>query len=117
MEYYVGRREQLAHAPGYYSTGVDHQSDKRLIDLGGAARLPIAQWISITALIVTLAFNLSARLSESDRTANDLNKLQADVTDMRKQMANREDLKGLEQEVEHLEIQVATLTDRLGPRK
>lgn len=83
------------------------------MDLGGTAKLPIAQWISITALIVTLAFNLSSRLTESDRTANDLAKLQADVVEMRKQMANREDLRELDRVVERLEIQVATLTDRL----
>lgn len=87
------------------------------MDLSGTAKLPIAQWVSLTALIVTLAFNLSSRLTESDRTANDLAKLQADVVEMRKQMANREDLKELDQVVERLEIQVATLSDRLEHAK
>ncbi len=83
------------------------------MDLGGTAKLPIAQWVSLTAVVVTLAFNLSSRLTESDRTATDLARLQADVVEMRKQMANREDLKELDQVVERLEIQVATLSDRL----
>ncbi len=87
------------------------------MDLGGSAKLPIAQWVSITALIVTLAFNLSSRLTEGDRTMNDLGKLQAEVVEMRKQMANREDLKELDQVVERLEIQVATLSDRLEHSK
>lgn len=90
----------------------EHLKNKS-IDLGGSAKLPIAQWVSITALVVTLAFNLSSRFSESDRTANDLGRLQADVVEMRKQMANREDLKELGQVVGRLEIQVATLSDRL----
>jgi hypothetical protein len=92
---------------------VEEHCESKAMDLGGTAKLPIAQWVSLTALIVTLAFNLSSRLTESDRTANDLAKLQADVVEMRKQMANREDLKELDQVVERLEIQVATLTDRL----
>jgi hypothetical protein len=92
---------------------VEEHCEIKTMDLGGTAKLPIAQWISITALIVTLAFNLSSRLTESDRTANDLAKLQADVVEMRKQMANREDLRELDRVVERLEIQVATLTDRL----
>lgn len=92
---------------------MEEHCENKPMDLGGSAKLPIAQWVSLTALIVTLAFNLSSRLTESDRTANDLAKLQADVAEMRKQMANREDLKELDQIVEHLEIQVATLSDRL----
>lgn len=92
---------------------MEEHSEIKAMDLSGTAKLPIAQWVSLTALIVTLAFNLSSRLTESDRTANDLAKLQADVVEMRKQMANREDLKELDQVVERLEIQVATLTDRL----
>ena len=96
---------------------VENHFDKKAIDLGGTAKLPIAQWVSITALVVTLAFNLSSRLSEGERTANDLAKLQSDVAEMRKQMANREDLKELEQVVGRLEIQVATLSYRLERAK
>jgi hypothetical protein len=92
-------------------------SDKHPIDFGGTAKLPVAQWISLTALVVTLAFNLSARFSASDRTANDLAKLQTDVAEMRKQMANRDDLKEMSQVVGRLEIQVATLSDRLERQK
>jgi hypothetical protein len=96
---------------------VEDHREKQSLDFTGTAKLPIAQWISLTAVGVTLAFNLSARFSASDRTANDLAKLQGDVAEMRKQMANRDDLKEMEQVVERLEIQVATLSDRLERRR
>ncbi len=67
----------------------------------------------MTALIVTVAFNLSSRFSISDHTAVDVAKLQSDVAEVRKQMANRDDLKEIQQVVERLEIQVATLSDRM----
>ncbi len=75
--------------------------------------MPFSQWISFTALVVTLAFNLSSRFSISDHTAIDVGKLQADVAEMRKQMANRDDVKEMQKVVERLEIQVATLSDRM----
>lgn len=83
------------------------------LNLGGAAKIPFSQWISFTALVVTLAFNLSSRFSISDHTAVDVAKLQADVAEMRKQMANRDDVKEMQKVVERLEIQVATLSDRM----
>ena len=71
----------------------------------------------MTALIVTVAFNLSSRFSISDHTAVDVAKLQSDVAEMRKQMANRDDVKEIQKVVERLEIQVATLSDRMERTK
>lgn len=77
------------------------------------ARVPIFQWISVVGMIVSLVFALSSRLTMSDRTAVDLGKLQNDVTEMRKQMALREDVSDLTKQMRDLEIQVAKLSDRL----
>jgi hypothetical protein len=84
----------------------DHQFDI------SNARVPVFQWISIVGMIVSLAIALSSRLTNSDRTAIDLAKLQSDVTEMRKQMADREDVSELTKQVRELEIQVAKFTDR-----
>ena len=93
------------------------QHDNDTLDIGGIAKIPITQWISMTALIVTVAFNLSSRFSISDHTAVDVAKLQSDVAEMRKQMANRDDVKEIQKVVERLEIQVATLSDRMERTK
>jgi hypothetical protein len=77
------------------------------------ARVPVFQWISVIGMIVSLVFALSSRLTMSDRTAVDLAKLQNDVTEMRKQMAMRDDVSDLTKQMRDLEIQVAKLTDRL----
>ena len=71
----------------------------------------------MTAVVVTLAFQLSARFSANDRVAVDLSKLQSDVAEMRKQMANRDDLKDMQKVVEQLEVQVATLGERMEKKK
>ncbi|MDQ2775652.1 MAG: hypothetical protein M3Y57_12160 [Acidobacteriota bacterium] len=52
----------------------------------------------------------------SDRTAIDLSKLQNDVTEMRKQMAMRDDVSDLTKQLRDLEIQVAKMSDRLERR-
>jgi hypothetical protein len=80
------------------------------------ARVPLFQWISVVGMIVSLVFGLSSRLTMSDRTAVDLSKLQNDVTEMRKQMALREDVSDLTKQMRDLEIQVAKLSDRLERR-
>jgi ubiquinone biosynthesis protein UbiJ len=90
----------------------EHHSSHEVFNLANA-RVPIFQWISIVGMIVSLAIALSSRLTSSDRTAVDLAKLQGDVTEMRKQMAGREDVSDLSKQVRELEIQVAKLTDRL----
>ena len=77
------------------------------------ARVPLFQWISVVGMIVSLVFALSGRLTTSDRTAVDLAKLQNDVTEMRKQMAMRDDVSDLTKQMRDLEIQVARLSDRL----
>ena len=77
------------------------------------ARVPLFQWISVVGMIVSIVFALSSRLTMSDRTAVDLAKLQNDVTEMRKQMALREDVSDLTKQMRDLEIQVAKLSDRL----
>ncbi|MBV9085780.1 MAG: hypothetical protein JOZ62_24155 [Acidobacteriaceae bacterium] len=77
------------------------------------ARVPVFQWISVVGMIVSLVFALSSRLTVSDRTAVDLAKLQNDVTEMRKQMALRDDVSDLTKQMRDLEIQVARLSDRL----
>lgn len=64
-------------------------------------------------MIVSIAFALSSRLTANDRTAVDLSKLQNDVTEMRKQMALREDVSDLTKQMRDLEIEVAKLSDRL----
>ena len=64
-------------------------------------------------MIVSLVFALSNRLTISDRTAVDLAKLQNDVTEMRKQMALRDDVSDLTKQLRELEIQVAKMSDRL----
>jgi uncharacterized protein YlxW (UPF0749 family) len=77
------------------------------------ARVPLFQWISVVGMIVSIAFALSSRLTANDRTAVDLSKLQNDVTEMRKQMALREDVSDLTKQMRDLEIEVAKLSDRL----
>jgi hypothetical protein len=77
------------------------------------ARVPVFQWISIIGMIVSLVFALSSRLTMNDRTAVDLSKLQSDVTEMRKQMAMRDDVSDLTKQMRDLEIQVAKMSDRL----
>ena len=77
------------------------------------ARVPLFQWISIVGMIVSIVFALSGRLTVSDRTAVDLAKLQNDVSEMRKQMALRDDLSELSKQMRELEIQVAKMSDRL----
>jgi len=96
---------------------VASQHDNDTLNFGAAAKIPITQWVSFTALIVTLAFNLSSRFSISDHTAADVAKLQADVSEMRKQVANRDDVREMQKVVERLEIQVATLSDRMERQK
>ncbi len=80
------------------------------------ARVPVFQWISVIGMIVSLVFALSSRLTMSDRTAIDLSKLQNDVTEMRKQMAMRDDVSDLTKQLRDLEIQVAKMSDRLERR-
>ena len=77
------------------------------------ARVPLFQWISVVGMIVTMVFALSGRLASSDRTAVDLSKLQNDVSQMRQQMALREDVSDLTKQMRELEIEVAKLSDRI----
>jgi hypothetical protein len=93
----------------------DHNSSSDAFNLANA-RVPLFQWISVIGMIISLVFALSSRLTMSDRTAVDLAKLQNDVTEMRKQMALRDDVSDLAKQTRDLEIQVAKLTDRLDHR-
>jgi hypothetical protein len=77
------------------------------------ARVPVFQWISIVGMVVSVVFALSSRLTMNDRTAVDLAKLQSDVSEMRKQMAMRDDVSDLTKQMRDLEIQVAKMSDRL----
>ena len=90
----------------------DHHNSPDAFNLANA-RVPLFQWVSIVGMIVSIVFALSSRLTLSDRTAVDLAKLQNDVTEMRKQMALRDDVSDLSKQLRELEIQVAKMSDRL----
>ncbi len=90
----------------------EHHSSPDTFNLANA-RVPIFQWISVVGMIVSIVFALSSRLTMSDRTAVDLGKLQNDVTEMRKQMALRDDVSDMSRQLRELEIQVAKMSDRM----
>jgi len=90
----------------------EHNSNQDGFNLANA-RVPLFQWMSLIGMIVSLVFALSSRLTTSDHTTLDLAKLQADVAEMRKQMALREDVTEMNKELRDLEIEVAKLSDRL----